>query len=45
MRLAQRFRPYVSSKLKRANSKKNAKRIAANHALLKALAAADSQAK
>lgn len=36
MRLAKRFRPYAASKLKRANQKKNAKRIAANMALLKA---------
>ncbi len=37
MRLAQRFRPRVSTKLTRANGKKQAKRIAANHALVKAL--------
>ncbi|BDC95472.1 MULTISPECIES: hypothetical protein [Treponema] len=41
MRLAKRFRPVKSSKLKRANEKKNAQRVAANLALLKAHAEAD----
>ncbi len=40
MRLAQRFRPRVSTKLTRANGKKNAARIASNYAILKSLAAA-----
>ena len=39
MRLAQRFRPRVSTKLTRANGKKQAKRVAANYALIAALAA------
>ena len=38
MRLAKRFRPIVGKKTTRANEKKNAKRIAANEALLKKLA-------
>ncbi len=37
MRLAQRFRPRVSTKLTRANGKKQAKRMAANHALVASL--------
>jgi len=45
MRLARRFRPLRTSKLIRANTKKNAKRVAANIALLKALAAADKSSK
>ncbi|MBR4630431.1 MAG: hypothetical protein IKO57_08330 [Treponema sp.] len=45
MRLAQRFRPRVSTKLSRANGKKAAERIAANYALLNKLAAADSKSK
>ncbi len=43
MRLARRFRPLVSNKTTRANSKKNAKRIAANHAFIKALSEADTK--
>ena len=37
MRLARRFRPLVSNKTTKANTKKNAKRIAANYAVLKAV--------
>ena len=37
MRLAKRFRPVVGTKTTRANEKKNAKRVAANDALLKKL--------
>lgn len=43
MRLARRFRPLKSNKTTRANSKKNAKRIAANYAVLAAVTAADSK--
>lgn len=43
MRLARRFRPLRTNKLIRANSRKNAKRISANYALLKAHAEADSK--
>ena len=39
MRLAQRFRPRVSTKLTRANGKKQAKRVAANYALIQSLLA------
>lgn len=43
MRLANRFRPQrVINATTRVNSKKNAKRLAANYALLKELAAADA---
>lgn len=45
MRLAQRFRPRVSTKLTRANGKKSAERTAANYALLNKLAEADSKSK
>ena len=45
MRLARRFRPLVSNKTTRANSKKQSKRLAANYALLTALAATDSKSK
>ncbi len=38
MRLARRIRPLRWNKTIRANSKKNSKRIRANHELLKALA-------
>jgi hypothetical protein len=44
MRLARRFRPLVSNKTTRVNSKKNSKRLAANYALIAALAA-DSKSK
>ena len=37
MRLARRFRPLVSNKTTKANTKKNAKRIAANKAVLDSL--------
>ncbi len=37
MRLARRIRPLRWNKSIRANSKKNSKRIAANHELIKAL--------
>ena len=39
MRLARRFRPLTSNKTTRANSKKQSKRLAANYALIAALAA------
>ena len=39
MRLARRFRPLTSNKTTRANSKKQAKRLAANYALIATLAA------
>ena len=45
MRLARRFRPLTSNKTTRANSKKQAKRLAANYALITALAASDSKNK
>ena len=45
MRLARRFRPLVSNKTTRANSKKNLKRLNANYALLASLAATDSKSK
>ena len=45
MRLARRFRPLVSNKTTRANSKKQAKRLAANYAFLAALAATGSKNK
>ncbi len=46
MRLANRFRPqHVVNRTTRANSKKNSKRLAANYAVLAALAAADSKSK
>ena len=46
MRLANRFRPQkVYNRTTKANSKKNAKRVAANLALLAALAAADKASK
>lgn len=45
MRLARRFRPLTSNKTTRVNSKKQAKRLAANYALIAALAAADSKNK
>ncbi len=43
MRLARRFRPLRTNKFIRANSKKQAKRVAANHALLKALAESEKK--
>jgi len=43
MRLANRFRPQkVYNRTTKANCKKNAKRLAANYAVLKALAEADT---
>ncbi|MBQ0052021.1 MAG: hypothetical protein KBT11_08155 [Treponema sp.] len=46
MRLANRFRPqHVVNRTTKANSTKNAKRISANQALLKALAEADKSSK
>lgn len=43
MRLANRFRPQkVYNRTTKANIKKNAKRVAANYAVLKALAEADA---
>ncbi len=43
MRLAMRFRNDRVTKTQRVNAKKNSKRIAANHAVIKALAAKESK--
>lgn len=45
MRLARRFRPLKSNKTTRANSKKQAKRLAANYAIIAALRAELSESK
>ncbi|WP_407427762.1 hypothetical protein [Treponema sp.] len=46
MRLANRFRPqHVVNKTTKVNSKKNAKRLAANYAVLASLAATSSKSK
>lgn len=43
MRLARRFRPKVDTRLTRANTKKNAKRVAENLALLRKLSEKDAK--
>jgi len=45
MRLARRFRPITSNKTTRANSKKQAKRIAENYSVIRAMEEAASKSK